>query len=139
MVGFEFDRPAAGGNGLVQSAAEAEHLAEIGVVERDVSPRCDRLLQELNPARRVAGLMGHDPEQMQCWRVLGEGLEDLATQAFRFRQAAGITKPLRQGDNLTYRHEFLAGRHSGLLAAHYANHETPTPKIPLRNRLSTCR
>ena len=64
IIGVDLERAAAGGDRLVGAAGEAAHLAEIGVVERDVRLDGDGAAHVLDRLAELAGLMRDDAEHV---------------------------------------------------------------------------
>ena len=65
IVGIELERAAAGGDRFVDAAGEPAHLAEIGVIERDIRLDRDGAAQMLDRFVELAGLMRDDAEHVR--------------------------------------------------------------------------
>ena len=70
MVRFELQNPAIGGDRLVQPAGGPVHLANVVVIHRVRRVGLDRPADQLERTFIVAGVMGHDTEQVQGVRMV---------------------------------------------------------------------
>src|SRR3954467_10894194 len=80
IVGPQRERAAALLNRLVRQPGEAAHLAEVGMIERDVGGERPRPPQVLDRLSQLAGLMCDQPEQMTRVRLVWLRREDAGAE-----------------------------------------------------------
>ena len=80
--------------GEARAAGKAQHLAEIGMKQRDLRRKPDRALHVLDRLAELAVLVRDDAEQMLGLRRLRLRLEDAAAERLRLHQPALVAAAL---------------------------------------------
>jgi len=114
-VGLDLDRPPRQFGRELGAAGETQHLAEIGVKERDLGRQPDRLLDVLDRIAQVAVLVGDQPEEMLGYRQVGLRFENAPADRLGLDQPAFGAAALDVHERIVNRHEAGVCRRGGKL------------------------
>ena len=104
-VGLDLKRAPGLFGGEFGPAGKPQHLAEIGVIERNLRCECDRTLHVLDGVGEFAVLVDDDAEEMGGLGRVRLSLQDLAADRLGFHQSALAAAAVGINKRLAERHE----------------------------------
>ena len=100
IVRPKLDCAVGGGDRVLRPSGEAEHLAEIAVIERDARVGSDGALHEIDRVRQLPFLMRDDPKEVKRRRVIRARAQHLVAQRLGRRQSACLQMLLGAGERI---------------------------------------